>query len=274
MSDILEDLSHAALVSAIENNLFAFSSLFGRWDRSETREDSEIFWSVTDIPSPLFNSVLHARLEPDRIDPTIEEIKSLCRARNVPILWWTGPATRPADLPSYLQAHGFTYDGNARGMAVDLQTLKEFPPTPPLLSITPVCDHKTLRQFCETGTMGFGMPEFVSTAFMDFLTSIGVAYPFLRNYIGLQDRIPVAISSLFLGAGVAGIYNVATLPQARRQGIGAAMTLEPLKQAREMGYRVGILHASRMGAPVYAQLGFQEYCEIGQYIWPGAPAEA
>ena len=40
----------------------------------------------------------------------------------------------------------------------------------------------------------------------------------------------------------------------------------PLLDAKALGYKAGILHASGMGESAYRSLGFEEYCTIGQYI--------
>jgi predicted acetyltransferase len=72
---------------------------------------------------------------------------------------------------------------------------------------------------------------------------------------------------MLLAGGVAGIYNVATLPGFRGRGIGSAMTLVPLLAARAEGYRVGVLQATSQGFGVYRKLGFSQLCSIGSYIW-------
>ena len=273
MSDILQDLSTTSLISAIEENLFALIPAFRKWPRAEVHDDAEIKWSMTDIPFPLFNSILRAQLAPGRIETTVQSILAQAESRNVPLLWWTGPATQPADLGRHLERHGFVSEGHIPGMAVDLANLNENPPMPSGLTIQRVTDDETRKQWIQVFAAGFGMPDFAADAFYDFM---GYDDPETTlAYLGWLNEQPVAISLLVLTAGVAGIYNVATLPAARRQGIGASMTLAPLQKARKRDYHVGILHASEIDVDVYRSLGFQEYCQIGQYVWspehtPGA----
>jgi predicted acetyltransferase len=66
---------------------------------------------------------------------------------------------------------------------------------------------------------------------------------------------------------VAGIFAVATIEAARGRGIGMAVTMAPLLDARACGYCVGVLQASEMGYPVYARMGFTEQFRYHLYHW-------
>lgn len=269
MNDPARDLSDTSIIAAIENNLFAAMLAFGKWPRIAVHDQDEILWSISDIPFPLFNSVLRARLPVDQIDAAIEARVAQGRSRRVPLLWWTGPATHPPDLGDYLERHGFVHESHMPGMAVVLAGLAEDFSIPPGLIIQEVKDPRTLKLWSQACGEGFGLPEFAVEGFYDLMTYVDRDR--MRAYLGWLDGEPVATSLLVLEAGAAGIYNVTTIPAARRKGIGAAMTCLPLQEAKAAGYRLGILHSSEMGVGVYRSLGFQEYCKIGQYVWAPEP---
>jgi GNAT superfamily N-acetyltransferase len=99
-------------------------------------------------------------------------------------------------------------------------------------------------------------------------------HPIGPFYLARLHGEPVAASALYRDPRVAGLYEVCTIPSARRHGIGAAITLAPLLDARAMGYRIAVLQASPMGEPVYRRLGFTSYCTLDAYSWkPRAPTD-
>jgi GNAT superfamily N-acetyltransferase len=123
-----------------------------------------------------------------------------------------------------------------------------------------------LEKWAYASIVGFEHPDTDISIWFDVFAGLGFDQP-QRNYVGPLDGEPVATSELFLAAGVAGIYVVATVPDVRRQGIGAALTLVPLREARAMGYRIGIQHSSPLGQGVYQRLGFREYCQMSHCVW-------
>ena len=76
----------------------------------------------------------------------------------------------------------------------------------------------------------------------------------------------VATGSLHLGAGVAGLYNIATRPDYRQHGLGTAITLLAYEEAVKMGYDIGALQTTYPNAlRLYHRMGFEVYCKFGIY---------
>jgi GNAT superfamily N-acetyltransferase len=264
MGEFLKDLSAPALVAAIKANLFQWYRYLGRSPKAELYDSPQLTWLLTGISNSFVNTVVRTQLEPDNVDATIEG--TLAHFRNVAAMsWWTEPGTQPTDLGEYLLAHGLAYTDGGPGMAADLLALNEDLPTPANLTIEHVDDTEALEKWAYASIVGFEHPETDVSIWYEVFRGLGFDLP-LRNYVGILNGEPVATAELFLAAGVAGIYVVATVPDARRQGIGAALTLAPLREARAMGYRIGILHSSPMGLGVYRRLGFQEYCKMSHYV--------
>ncbi|MFW9906090.1 MAG: hypothetical protein ACFFFH_17335 [Candidatus Thorarchaeota archaeon] len=64
------------------------------------------------------------------------------------------------------------------------------------------------------------------------------------------------------------VFNVATVPKFRRQGIGTIMTKISLLKGKSLGYNYGVLKASSMGMHLYRKMDFKECCKIGLYYLP------
>jgi ribosomal protein S18 acetylase RimI-like enzyme len=266
MASILADFSPVSTAAAVEANLFSLFDHLRTWPRLELHDDGACCWTLSHLPYPLFNSVVRARFDARVADAAIDERIRACSDRNVPMLWWTGPSTTPVDLGQRLERRGFLLEP-ARGMVGDIQHITA-QPSHVALDVEPVCDWSSLTTWSRVLCLSFGAPQAFGDAFADLAGAVGLgsASPF-RHYLGIINGEAVATCSLFLGAGVAGIYDVGTLPERRRRGIGAALTRAAVADAAAAGYRMAILHSSALGAAMYRAIGFSDVCPIGQYVW-------
>ncbi len=270
MSGILDSFSRTALVRAIEANQIEFWATIGRLPQVELYYDAEMMWIATGIPHPAFNVVFGTRFERVDVDARIKATLQRFESQGLPMMWRVGPSTRPVGLGRDLVARGLEHAEDEAGMAADLSTLRADAPEASAVTIQLVSNAEMLEGWIEVLSIVFGIPESARRGLFDIEASLGFGADVPRRlYVGLYQGVPVATSLLFLGAGVAGISAVGTLPGARRQGIGTLMTLAPLRDARAMGYRIGTLHASEMGLGMYRRLGFCEYCKLASYVWTG-----
>jgi GNAT superfamily N-acetyltransferase len=267
MMQPLTDMAPEPVTRAIEENVAEFLLALGRAAGSEEHDDSSIRWSIGAPPIDYHNCVVRAILTPETADQAIRAVLARLQAHNVPGSWHLGPTMRPADLGARLLAHGFSYAGPELGMAIDLAELEQAAP-PASVTIERVRDSQALDVWVDTLGQGFGEGPREAGWVGAMYERIGLddAAPW-RHFLGYSNGMPVATASLFLGAGVAGIYFVFTVGSARRQGIGAAITAAALRHAQALGYRIGVLGASNMGYGVYRRLGFREYCTIDIYEW-------
>jgi ribosomal protein S18 acetylase RimI-like enzyme len=65
--------------------------------------------------------------------------------------------------------------------------------------------------------------------------------------------------------GDCGIYNVATVPHARRRGFASALTAVQLRDARARGCTTATLQATATAEGMYARIGFRDLGRIFEY---------
>lgn len=264
MTMILQDCSPASIAEALDANKMAFAALLSRLPGAALHDEPGLYWFETGVPLDLFNGALQTRLEPAALPAAVERVHAYFQQRQLPFHWRVGPSSRAPGLGPLLEARGISHVEDEPGMGVDLLALDETLPTSSNITISPATSDEEVRQWASV--WGCGAPE-------EVIHQVETVYAGLQPnpqrpfqlYLGALDGEPVATAALFLGGGVAAIEQVVTLPQVRRQGIGAAMTLMVAQAARSQGYRVGVLTASPMGINIYRRLGFTECCTISTY---------
>jgi GNAT superfamily N-acetyltransferase len=85
------------------------------------------------------------------------------------------------------------------------------------------------------------------------------------------DGEVIAAALAFDHEGDCGVFNLFTLEQARRRGLGRALTAHLLRAARRRGCTTASLQSTPMAEGVYANVGFQRLGRILEYT-PGDPS--
>jgi ribosomal protein S18 acetylase RimI-like enzyme len=285
--NILTHPSEAELAAAVEENLFdLFRAMAATLPGSEIDEGDKLSRHLAFPTNPMFKGVWRTRLSANEADEAIDETLAWFKSRNAPFLfWWTGPGTTPDDLGERLMARGLlSMEGQmetlakgikqtalgAPGMVADLQDMNEaaLKQVPPGFTIEVVQDETALEDFKRIFVESYEIPEWAGQAWVEATRQLGIGRTPWQMYVGYLNGRPVATNMLFNGGGVASVYAVATVPSARGKGIGGAITLKPLLEARDMGYHYAVLFATEMGVHAYQRIGFRlAETRINRYLW-------
>jgi GNAT superfamily N-acetyltransferase len=244
----------------------------------EAHFDADATWAVAPVADTFRNVVLAARLAPANADARIAELIAAFAGAGTGFVWWVAPFDAPADLGARLARVGLTLEGRAPAMAANLDDVPLDEPPPPGLEVVPVTDVGTLREFLGVIAADWvewtgGEPTETQRRTLDaWLREIPprlAREPVPLHWIGRIDGVVVATSRVSIGAGVAGLYAVSTLPAYRGRGFGRAMTIAALRAARSIDYRIGVLQSSDLGYGVYRRLGFRELFPYEVFVHPG-----
>ena len=270
MPRMIDHVSAPDLLASLDTNMIAYWLPYGRAATSRFAADDTVAWFYTGVPHPLFNGVMGAALKAEAIAPLVATLGAFITQGGAPLLWWVGPLAEPADLGTRLARLGLQPAGEAPAMAIELARLPEAPEAVADFIVRPVDGAEAQALWARIAARGSEFPAPAVDALEALERTLAdQGYRAQRRYVGFLDGVPVATSALVLEAGVAGIYAVATIPEARGKGVGRLMTLKPLIEARAIGYRVGILQASSMGHPIYEKIGFADVGTYRLYLQAG-----
>jgi ribosomal protein S18 acetylase RimI-like enzyme len=220
------------------------------------------------VPIPALNSVVRTRFTAENADRRIEEVVAWFGARQMPIGWWVSERETPHDLGRRLERHGFVADGeHVPGMIASLDHLPDEVP-PAGTFIERARDAVTFKAACDVMYEGFAAPPILGEAFEAFAAlGFGDEVP-LRVFVARLDGAPVATATGVVGDDALAIYNVTTLPAARRRGIGQAVMLAAMRDGAALGCQSAVLQSSEAGHGVYEALGFRDFGTYRLFVHP------
>src|SRR4051812_4539403 len=85
-----------------------------------------------------------------------------------------------------------------------------------------------------------------------------IVAPHIAAFVAYADAEPVACAMTLVSHRVAGVFYVATVEQARRRGLGDALTRMATRAGFDMGAGAAWLGSSEMGAGLYRRIGFED----------------
>lgn len=260
-------------VRAVEADLVAHVAALHRPPNGELHENDDAVWFLTGGGEPHDNGILRASLPEGGVGEAIDRLLSPFRERGLPMMWWffTGPESVRPEIGAALREAGLELEADLPAMVLDLADW--IPPLPPAGCTTErVRDDVAFDAWADVIGRAFEDPAFADGRSARAFRSFGfdVSAPF-RHYLCRSEGAWVGGSTLSLAGEVAGLANIAVIPERRGLGLGAAIASAALDDARQLGIEVGALSADRLGLPLYEKLGFRTVGRHLTYVWRPSP---
>lgn len=268
MTPPVKDTSLPGLLEALERHERDVSATFARALGGRVVDRPDVLLYATGLPAEWANGAKAPRLDESSADEVVEVSRKMLDEVGVPGTWGLGPLATPPDLEERLERAGFERDFDLRMMAASIASIDLREEDPSGLQIRRVDSEAAHAAWLGVMTEGFAMPPEHTMTIDATARAVGFGEdaPWLQ-FVGTVDGEAVASSGLMLFGGLAGVYNVATVPTVRRRGYGAAMTRAALRLGRDRGYHVSVLGASDLGRGVYERMGYRDVGELRQYVY-------
>jgi ribosomal protein S18 acetylase RimI-like enzyme len=165
------------------------------------------------------------------------------------------------DLRVAAEDAGLVPMGDLPGMVLDHRLGDASPPAGVTLRrVATAADAAAFGDVMGAAYATYGMPSDVAPACIGRLEVLSA--PHIVTFLALLDGTPAAGAMTVVTHGVAGIYWVGTIPDARGRGLAELCTRAAGNAGFDLGGRIAALQASVMGEPIYRRMG---YVEVTRY---------
>lgn len=227
-------------------------------DFKETSQNSLYAWGMDYVCG---NGVME--YDSDRI-PTEEEIDQATQyfsAKNLPFMWWTSAKV--------LETKGFQFGGILTGIALDIShDVPSTLPTSSDLKIQILQMESELKTFTDLAADAFAMNPTATKQWLALNDSV-MKRGEQVHFMAYLNGVPVGTATLSVSPSSAGIWNLSTVPEHRKHGVGGALVHAALVEAkrRQYGQVMAILMPKGLAWGLFTKLGFQAVCEFPFYIY-------
>ena len=249
------------VAAANENFLASFRKVVEHSPGGGVRADAGILAFVSRLPLSGFNGcVVVEPANPSDLDSAVSWIEE----RSVPYRVWIAEEL-VCGLEAVARAHELDRDPVPYPGMVLHPIPKVAPPSSVGVEIVPVASSGlgSFVQVCEESGLS---PDLARRLFSESFASDPDVELFVARLEGQLVGTSIAIRS----REAAGVYNVGTLPAARRRGVGAALTWATVEAGRAWGRDTIVLQSSEMAIPMYRSLGFRTVVSYATFVQGGA----
>lgn len=201
-------------------------------------------------PDSLLNLVMGYTTPNEVSRDDIEAVIVPYRRERLPMQWWLMRGGEPQGLREQLVTLGMESWGGATAMALSFADWRA-PQTP---TPTHVTLHHVENDEARRAALNVICQVFYTPA--QPMARWTTENPRFTLYLAAQNGRAVAAMATFIHAGVAGVYHVATLANARRRGVAGALLAQALREAQATGATHATLTATAEARHLYERMGF------------------
>jgi len=236
-----------------------FRKLAAHCPGGETRETDGVFAFVTKLPFSLFNGcIVTEPVAAERVDGALGWV----HGHGAPYRLWIVDKL-VGDLAGVPPRHGLEPQPDPYPGMV-LHPVPE--PPAPAEGVEVVSGVETVDEAMGVAVAGGLTEELARRIYPGSFAHD----PEVQFFVGRLGGQAVGTSISIQGGGASGVVAVGTLPEARRRGVGTALSWAAVDAGRLRGFDTIVLQATPMGLPVYEAMGFRTVVTYADFAAPSA----
>ncbi len=215
---------------------------------------------ATGMDSAICNGIMEDNGQRTPSEAEIDKAVEFFKSRNVPFIWWSSSKN--------LEEKGFQFGGILIGIALDISKgIRGAPPSSSDLTIKIAGNESDTRAFSELAVNAFGM----NPSTLDQFAAIN--YATMKNgeavhFMAYLKGKLVGTATLSTTETTSGVWNLGTLPEHRKIGVGGALVHAALVEAKKLNYPyvMAILMPKGMAWGLFTKLGFEDTSSFLFYV--------